>query len=276
MEEKVIDINSLEDISKSIRTKVVNMIYGSGVGHLGGAMSIVDILNVLYFNEMKLNPKNPLWENRDRLILSKGHGCPALYAALAEKGFIDEDVLCTLHKIDSPLQMHPEFGRCPGIDMSAGSLGQGISAAIGMAIGARIRGSNFRVYTIIGDGESAEGQIWEAAMAAPNHKLDNMVVILDYNGLALTDRISNVMQLEPVADKWRAFGWHVIEVNGHSIPELLDAFKEARGVKGKPSFIIAHTIKGYGASYIADRAECHSVSLTREQADQVLKEICEM
>jgi len=272
----IMDIKELGDISKRIRTKIVNMIYGSGVGHLGGSMSIVDILSVLYFSEMKLDPENPLWANRDRLVLSKGHGCPALYAALAEKGILSEDVLCTLHKIDSPLQMHPESERCSGIDMSAGSLGQGISAAIGMAIGARIRGADFRVYTIIGDGESAEGQIWEAAMTAPNYKLDNMVVILDYNRFALTDTTNNVMSLEPVKDKWLAFGWHVLEINGHSIQELLDAFTEARAIKGKPSFIIAHTIKGHGASYIADKAESHSVTITREQADQVLKEICEM
>jgi len=270
----VSEVKRLEDIANRIRVKVVKMIARSGIGHGGGAMSIAELLAVLYFHEMKVNPRDPKMANRDRFVLSKGHGCPALYAAFSEVGFIDESVLPTLHHADGPLQMHPELGLCPGVEMSSGALGQGISAGIGMALGSRLSGVPFRVYVCIGDGESAEGQIWEAAMCAPKYKLDNLVVILDYNKFALTDKVDDVMSLEPLRDKWTAFGWHVIEANGHSIPQLIRAFDEARTIKGRPSFIIMHTVKGRGMKYIEDTAASHSISPTLDQVEAMLTDFC--
>lgn len=264
------DINKLKEISNRIRINVVKMIALSGVGHAGGSTSIAHILSVLYFQEMNIDPKNPNFEDRDRFILSKGHGCPALYAIFAEIGFIPKELLWTLHDIDSPLQMHPELGLCPGIEMSTGALGQGLSAGIGMALGARMRKKNFRIYVLIGDGESNEGQIWEAAMAAPKFKLDNLVAIMDYNKFALSDRIQQVMPLEPLYDKWISFGWHVIEVNGHSISQLMHAFEEARLIKDKPTILIAHTVKGYGIPAVEDKAESHSVTFTDNQVSETL------
>jgi len=270
---EVVDAGKLDEIARRVRIKVVKMIACSGVGHAGGAVSMAEILSVLYFKEMRLDRKNPNWPDRDRFVLSKGHGCPALYAMFSEVGWISEDLLPTLHQIDSPLQMHPELGLCPGIEMSSGPLGQGLSAGIGMALGARMRGKDFRVYVMIGDGESAEGQIWEAAMFAPNYKLDNLVAILDYNKFALTDRVNTIMSLEPVYEKWVSFGWHVIEVNGHSVVQVAHALEEARGVKGKPTMIIAHTVKGRGLSFVEDTAESHSVSMTEAQVAGTLKEL---
>jgi len=265
------DINKLKEISNRIRINVVKMIAISGVGHAGGSTSIADILSVLYFHEMQIDPKNPNFEDRDRFILSKGHGCPALYAIFAEIGFIPKELLWTLHDIDSPLQMHPELGLCPGIEMSTGALGQGLSAGIGMAIGARLRKKDFRIYVLIGDGESNEGQIWEAAMLAPKYKLDNLVAIIDYNKFNLSDRTQQVMPLEPLYEKWISFGWHVIEANGHSITQLINAFAEARQIKGKPTFIIAHTVKGYGIPHVEDKAESHSVTFSTEEVGSTLE-----
>jgi transketolase len=273
MSSATIDPARLDEIARRIRIKVVKMIACSGVGHAGGAVSMAEILAVLYGREMRLDPTNPNWPDRDRFVLSKGHGCPALYAMFSEVGWIPESLLPTLHQIDSPLQMHPELGLCPGVEMSSGPLGQGLSAGIGMALGARMRGKDFRVYVLIGDGESAEGQIWEAAMFAPNHKIDNLVAILDYNKFALTDRVDTIMSLEPVHEKWVAFGWHVIEVNGHSVVQIAHALEEARRVKGKPTIIIAHTVKGRGLSFVEDTAAAHSVSMTKAQVAATLKEM---
>lgn len=263
----------LEEIANRIRIKVVKMIACSGVGHAGGAVSIAEILAVLYFHELKIDPHHPDWQDRDRFVLSKGHGCPALYAVFSEVGWISEDLLPTLHQIASPLQMHPELGLCPGVEMSSGPLGQGLSVGIGMAMGARLKGKDFRVYVLIGDGEAAEGQIWEAAMFAPNYKLDNLVAILDYNKFCLTDRVQRVMSLEPLYDKWTAFGWHVIEVNGHSVNQLINALGEAREVKGKPTIVIAHTVKGRGISFVEDKVESHSVSMSKTQLLTTLEEL---
>ncbi|UCE04400.1 MAG: transketolase [bacterium] len=265
------DINKLKAIANHIRINVVKMIALSGIGHAGGSVSIAEILSVLYFHEMKIDPINPKFENRDRFILSKGHGCPALYAIFAEIGFITEDMLWTLHDIDSPLQMHPELGLCPGIEMSTGALGQGLSAGIGMAIGARLKKKDFRIYVLIGDGESNEGQIWEAAMCAHKYKLDNLVAIMDYNKFNLSDRTQEVMPLEPLYDKWVSFGWHVIEVNGHSIIQLIHALEEARQIKRKPTFIIAHTVKGYCIPHVEDKAESHSVTFSTANVSNALK-----
>lgn len=273
MSTEAAQVRKLEAFANRIRIKVVKMIACSGVGHAGGAVSIAEMLAVLYGREMRIDPKNPLWPDRDRFVLSKGHGCPALYAAFSEVGLISEDLLPTLHQIDSPLQMHPELGLCPGVEISTGPLGQGVSAAAGMALGARLKGKDFRVYAIIGDGEAAEGQVWEAAMFAGNFRLDNFAVAIDYNKFSLTDRVGKIMSLEPLREKWAAFGWHVIEVNGHSVVELMRAFDEARSVKGKPTFIIANTIKGRGLPHVADTVESHSVSFTKAQVESTLRSL---
>jgi transketolase len=264
-------IEELEKTANTIRTHLVKMIAKSGTGHAGGSSSITEIVTVLYFHEMKLDKKNPCSEQRDRFVLSKGHACPAQYAAFAELGYIPKEMLWTLHHIDSPLQMHPELGFCPGIEMSTGALGQGLSAGIGMALGLRMRKKDNRIYVVIGDGESNEGQIWEAAMSAPKFKLDNLCVVMDYNKFSLSDRVQNVMPLEPLHDKWLAFGWHVIEVNGHSIAQLVNAFDQARQIKGKPVIIIAHTVKGFRITHVEDQAESHSVSFTKEQVRSTLQ-----
>jgi len=271
MNKQITDIRDLEAMANRLRIQVVKMIACSGVGHAGGAVSMAEILAVLYFREMRYDPANPDWPDRDRFVLSKGHGCPALYAAFAEAGIISKDLLPTLHQIDSPLQMHPELGLCPGIEFGTGPLGQGFSAALGMALGARLKGKGFRVYTVVGDGEAMEGQVWEAAMFAANYRLDNLVGVLDYNKFCLTDRTQKTMGLEPLYDKWVAFGWHVIEANGHSVPQLVNAFAEARVIKGKPTMIIAHTVKGRGLLDVEDTVGSHSVSFSKAQVERTLQ-----
>jgi len=273
MSKEPVDVKKLEEIAHRTRINVVKMIAKSGIGHLGGSVSIAEILAVLYFHELRLDPKNPEWEDRDRFVLSKGHGCPALYATFAEVGYISKDILPTLHQIDSILQMHPERGLCPGIEMSTGALGQGLSAAVGMALGAKIKAKDFRVYALLGCGECNEGQIWEAAMSASKFDLDNLAAIIDYNKFALSGRTQEVMPLEPLYDKWVAFGWHVIEVNGHSVTQIINALEEAKEIKGKPTFIIAHTVKGRNISYVEDTWPSHSVQMTREQVEGTLKEL---
>lgn len=276
MKPEEITIEHLEDLARRLRIKIVQMIAYSGLGHAGGAMSITEIVAALYFHEMHLDKNDPNFPDRDRLVLSKGHAVPALYAAFTEIGYISEDLLYRMHKIDSPLQMHPEYGECPGIEMSTGALGQGLSASVGMAIGARIKGKSFRVYAILGDGELAEGQVWEAAMTASKYKLDNLVALIDYNKLALSDRTDTIMPLEPLVDKWSSFGWQVFEVNGHSIEELLEVFEKAKSIKSKPVAIICHTVKGHKIPQMADQASCHSVSFTLDQVDKTLRSLgCE-
>ncbi len=267
------DLTKLEYIAKKIRINVVKMIAKSGTGHGGGSSSITEIITTLYFHEMQIDPKNPDWEDRDRFVLSKGHACPAQYAAFAELGFISKELLWTLHEIDSPLQMHPEHGLCPGIEMSTGALGQGLSAGVGMALGAKMKKKDIRVYVLIGDGESNEGQIWEAAMSAPKYELDNLVAIMDYNKFALSDRTQKVMPLEPLYDKWVAFGWHVIEVNGHSIRQIIHALDEAKQIRRKPTLIIAHTVKGYGIPHVEDQAKSHSISLSEAEMENTLRSL---
>jgi transketolase len=267
-------IKRLEDIARELRIQVVKMMKVAGSGHAGGSMSVAEIVSVLYFHEMNINPKDPNDPDRDRFVLSKGHACFTVYAALAKIGYVEEEVLYKPYMVDSPVQGHPELGLFPGIDMGTGALGQGLSAGIGMALGARIQKRNFRVYVVVGDGESMEGQVWEAAMLANKYKLDHLTAILDYNKFSLTGPIDDVMPLEPLCDKWKAFGWHVIEVDGHSVSELLDALKEARSIKRKPTMIIAHTIKGKGMAKIEGKSESHAVmSFSEEEADQVLAEL---
>ena len=217
------EVKRLEQIATELRIQVVKMFEAAGSGHAGGSMSVAEIVSVLYFNQMRINPNDPNDPDRDRFVLSKGHSCFTLYAALAKVGILAEDALYHPYEVDSPIQGHPELGICPGIDMGTGALGQGLSAGIGMALAARMQKRDFRVYVVIGDGEANEGMVWEATMLAPKYKLDNLVAILDYNKIALTGPIEETIPLEPVRDKWKAFNWHVLEADGHSVEELLDA-----------------------------------------------------
>jgi len=271
---KIIDKEKLKEIARQTRIKVVQMIGKSGFGHIGGSMSIVELLTVLYFCEMNIDSKSPQWEDRDRFVLSKGHSCISLYAILAQKGYFSNEVLSTLDTVDSILQCHPDMKICPGIDMSTGCLGQGISAAVGMALGAKLKSKTFRVYSIIGDGESAEGQVWEAAMCASKFKLDNLVAIIDYNKLTLSGKTCEVMPLEPFCDKWASFGWYVIQIDdGHSFTQIIDALNEAKNIKKKPTAIIVNTIKGKGISFYENQVKSHAVTMTFEQVESALKEL---
>ena len=273
MRVKIEDIKKLEEIARRLRVKVVKMIGKSGFGHAGGSMSIAELLTCLYFYEMRYDPKNPAWEERDRFVLSKGHAAPIFYAVLSEAGFIPEDILLTIHHPDSPLQCHPDMRLCPGVEVSTGALGQGLSIAVGMALGAKMRKKSFRVYTLMGDGEIQEGQVWEAAMSASKFKLDNLVGIVDYNKLELSGRVEEVMPLEPLYEKWISFGWHVIEINGHSFTQIMNALNMAKNIKEKPTLIIAHTVKGCGVSFMEDKVEWHAVSMTKEQVENALREL---
>lgn len=269
----IIEKDKLEEVAKRLKIKIIKMIGKSDGGHVGGSMSAVEILTVLYFHEMKIDLKNVKWKERDRFILSKGHAATALYAVLSERGFIPEDVLISINRVDSPLQCHPDMRLCPGVEISSGSLGQGLSVAVGMALGAKLKYKIFRVYTLLGDGECQEGQIWEAAMSASKFKLDNLVAIIDYNKLQISGRISEVMPIEPLYDKWTAFGWHVLEINGHSITQIIYALEQAKKIKGKPTLIIAHTVKGYGVSFMEDKVEWHGDSMSVDQVKKALKEL---
>ena len=248
---------ALARLANDVRFGIIEGVYSAGCGHPGGSLSIADIMTYLYFEEMKVDPKNPKWEDRDRFVLSKGHTAPALYSVLAQKGFFDKEELKTLRKVDSRLQGHPDMKGVPGVDMSTGSLGLGISTACGMALSGKTYGKNYRVYTVIGDGESEEGQVWEAAMFAAHYKLDNLVCVLDLNGLQIDGRITEVMNPTPHDEKFRAFGWHVIVIDAHNFDEIEAAFAEARTVKGKPTAIIAKSVKGKGVSYMEDSCEWH-------------------
>jgi transketolase len=266
-------ITELETKAKKIRREIVNMIGTAGSGHVGGSLSAVEIVTVLYFQIMQHNPADCCWKERDRFILSKGHAAPLLYATLAECGYIPEEELTTLRQIDSRLQGHTECRLVPGIEMSAGALGQGLSFAIGAALAARLDKQMHRVFVLMGDGECDEGQIWEAAMAASHFKLDNITAIVDNNGIQLDGWNKDIMNLEPFAEKWAAFGWHVIEVDGHNIVQLIDAFEDAKTIKGQPTIIIAHTIKGKGVSFMENNPEFHGKAPTQEQVKLALKEL---
>lgn len=247
----------LKRIANQVRQDIIEEVYHAGCGHPGGSLSIADILTYLYFEEMHVDPQNPKAEDRDRLVLSKGHTAPALYAVLAERGFFPREELVTLRKIDSRLQGHPDMKGVPGVDMSTGSLGLGISAACGMALSAKTYGDAYRVYTVLGDGESEEGQVWEAAMFAAHYKLDNLCAILDLNGLQIDGPITEVMNPTPHDEKFRAFGWHVVTVDAHDFAEIEAALAEARQTKGQPTVIIARSVKGKGVSYMENACEWH-------------------
>ena len=250
-------ILELSRIANDLRVSIIESVYNAKCGHPGGSLSIADILTYLYFVEMNVDPSNPKDSGRDRLVLSKGHTAPALYAALAERGFIPKEDLKTLRKTASYLQGHPDMKGIPGVDMSTGSLGQGISAACGMALSAKVSGDSYRVYTILGDGESQEGQVWEAAMFASHYKLDNLVAIIDLNGLQIDGSITEVMNPTPHDEKLLAFGWNVITIDAHNFEEIESAFKQARETKGKPTAIIAKSVKGKGVSYMENACEWH-------------------
>ena len=243
------------------------------LGHPGGSLSIADILTVLYFNELNIDEKNPKWEDRDRLVLSKGHCAPALYSVLANRGFFDKKELKTLRKLGSFLQGHPDMKKTPGVDMTTGSLGQGLSSANGMAIAAKLDNKNYRVYCILGDGEIEEGQVWEAAMASNKYKLDNLCVIVDNNNLQIDGKIEDVMSPYPIDEKFKSFGFQIIKIDGNDIDEILKAFEVAKNVKGKPTCIIAKTIKGKGISFMENKAGWHGKAPNKEEYDKAVKEL---
>ena len=248
---------TLERIANNIRINIIEGVYSAGCGHPGGSLSIADIMAYLYFEEMNIDPKNPKMEERDRFVLSKGHTAPALYATLAERGFIPMEDIKTLRKTSSYLQGHPDMKGTPGVDMTTGSLGLGFSASCGMALSGKLDNKSYRVYTVLGDGESEEGQVWEAAMFAAHYKLDNLVAILDWNGLQIDGPITEVMNPTPHNEKFRAFGWHVISIDAHDFDAIESALAEAREVKGKPTVIIAKSTKGKGVSYMENACEWH-------------------
>lgn len=263
----------LRKLAWTLRKDIITMIAAAKSGHPGGSLSAVDLITVLYFNVMKHDPKNPLWADRDRFILSKGHACPALYAALGESGYFSKDLFPTLRQLGSPLQGHPELGKLAGVEASTGSLGQGLSIGLGMAEGARITGKDYTTYVLTGDGELQEGQVWEAAMYAGAKHLDNLVCIVDVNRQQLDNTTDQILTLEPLADKWRAFKWHVIDIDGHDFRQIQQAFDEAKATKGKPTVILARTVKGRGVSFMEDNLEWHGAAPSAEQLKIALEEL---
>jgi transketolase len=270
---KILDIKELEGIAKRLRINILKMLHAAGSGHTGGSLSATDIAVAIYFSKMNFDPKDPFWNERDRFILSKGHAAPLLYAIMAEAGYFPVEMLNNLRKIDSPLQGHPCSTSLPGVEVSTGSLGQGLSVANGIALGLKLDKNPARVYCILGDGEIQEGQIWEAAMTSVHYKLDNLCAVIDNNGLQIDGPVKKVMNIEPLYDKWIAFGWHVIEINGHNMEEILKALDEAENIKGKPTMIIAHTIKGKGVSLFEGKIEYHGVAPTSEELEKALMEL---
>jgi len=263
----------LKAAAKKIRRHIVTMTGKAGSGHPGGSLSAVEIVTTLYFKMIRHKPQDPQWPDRDRFILSKGHAAPLLYATLAECGYLPVSELCTLRQIDSFLQGHTDCTITPGVEMSAGALGQGLSFALGVALAGRLNAQDYRVYVLLGDGECDEGQVWEAAMASAHFKADNLVAIVDNNGQQIDGWNRDVMNLEPFPAKWQAFGWQVIEVDGHSIPQLTRAFKKAKQIKGQPTVIIAHTIKGKGGSFMENNPDFHGAAPNAIELDLALKEL---
>lgn len=270
---KIKEIEELKKTAQNVRKGIIEAVYNGKSGHPGGSLSIADIMTVLYFNEMNIDKENPKNENRDRLVLSKGHCAPALYATLANYGFFEIEELKTLRNIESMLQGHPDMKHIPGVDMTTGSLGQGLSAANGMAISGKLDKKDYRVYCILGDGEIEEGQIWEAAMAASKYKLDNLCVIVDNNNLQIDGTIEEVMSSYPIDEKFRSFGFQVINIDGNDIDEILKAFEVAKNVKEKPTCIIAKTIKGKGVSFMENQVGWHGKAPNKEQYEQAIKDL---
>lgn len=270
---RIEDCEELAIIANELRIDILEMLHESGSGHTGGSLSAIDILTALYFSRMKHKPGQENGADRDRFVLSKGHGAPALYATLARCGYFDKSELGTLRKLGSMLSGHPFSPSTPGVEITTGSLGQGLSMANGMALGLKLDQCKSVVYCLMGDGETQEGQVWEAAMTAAHYKLDNLVAILDNNGLQIDGFIKNVMGIEPIGDKWRSFGWEVIETDGHNMSALLDSIDKALAVKGKPSLIWAHTVKGKGVSFMENKANYHGVAPSAEELEKAIKEL---
>ena len=266
------DKKKLSLIALNIRKNAVAEVHAAKSGHPGGSLGIADILAYLYFEEMHVDPDNPQWDDRDRFVLSKGHACPAYYAALAEKGYFDKELLITFRKPDSILQGHPDMKHIPGVDMSTGSLGQGISAACGMALSGKIRNKNYRVYAIVGDGESEEGQVWEAAMMAAHYKLSNLCVFVDSNGLQIDGPVSEVMNPQPLDDKFKAFGWNVCVIDGHNFDQIAQACKNARN-SDKPTAVICKTVKGKGVSFMENAVAWHGTAPNDEQYETAISDL---
>ncbi len=267
---------ALQIHANNIRIGIIEAVYSAGSGHPGGSLSIADIMAYLYFKELNIDEKNPKMPTRDRFVLSKGHTAPALYATLAERGFFDKSLLKTLRKTDSFLQGHPDMKGTPGVDMTTGSLGLGISAACGMALSAKYSNDSYRVYAMLGDGESEEGQVWEAAMFASHYKLDNLVAILDLNGLQIDGPIKDVMNPMPHDEKFRAFGWNVIVIDAHNFDEIEAAFASAKTVKGKPTVIIANSVKGKNVSYMENKCEWHGQAPKEDLYNVAMEELAKI
>lgn len=274
------DLAALDQAARWSRVQILRMLAHAGSGHPGGSLSVIDLLTVLYFNRMRYDPARPHWEDRDRLILSKGHCVPAQYCCMARAGFFPESRLVTLRKLGSPLQGHPDRVALPGIEAATGSLGQGLSIAVGQALGLALDGRQGRVYCVLGDGEIQEGQVWEAAMSAPRlgergprPSVDNLCAILDYNGIQLDDFVKTILDLEPLVDKWKAFGWAVLEIDGHDLDQIDKALDEAETIKGRPTFIVAHTVKGKGVSFMENDPEWHGKAPKPAEAVAGIREV---
>lgn len=263
----------LEINAAKVRIGIIEGVYGAKCGHPGGSLSVCDALTYLYFNRMNIDPKNPAMADRDRLVLSKGHTAPALYSVLANRGYFPVEDLKTLRHIDSYLQGHPVLGKVPGVDMSTGSLGQGVSAACGMALSGKLDNETYRVYAVLGDGELEEGQVWEAAMFAAHYQLDNLTAIIDHNGLQIDGKVTEVMNPTPIDEKFRAFGWHVIVINGHDFDEIEKAFNEAETVANQPTAIILMTTKGKGVSYMENQVSWHGKAPNDEEYKTAIAEL---
>ena len=270
---KVTDEKELKHKANQIRQEIIKQVYNAKSGHPGGSLSIADIIAVLYFNVLNIDEKNPKWEGRDRFVLSKGHCVAALYSALALRGYFELEKLESFRKLDTILQGHPDMTKVAGVDMSTGSLGQGVSSAVGIAIAGKIDNKDFRVYTILGDGEIEEGQVWEAAMSASKYKLDNLCVIVDNNNLQIDGTIDEVMSSYPIEEKFKSFGFEVITINGHDVKQILEAFEKAKTVKNKPTCIVAKTIKGKGISFMENKVEWHGKAPNDEQYKKAMEEL---
>ncbi len=273
---KITDISELKEIARKIRVDIIKMTNAAGSGHPGGSLSAAEVYTVLYFNIMNHKPEEPEWPDRDVFILSKGHTCPGLYSAMARSGYFPVEDLMTLRKLGSKLQGHPHMRALPGLEASTGSLGQGLSIAIGCALGTRLSKKNSRVYCLMGDGEQQEGQVWEAAMSATHYKLDNLCGIVDRNRLQIDGFCKDVMNTDPLEKKWESFGWHVITVDGHDIPALINAFEQAKEIKGKSTVIIADTVKGKGVSFMENVAVWHGQAPNNEETKKALNDLGEL
>lgn len=266
-------VRTLEQTTCQLRVEILKMLNSAKSGHTGGSLSAIDVLTVLYFHQMRHDPSNPKWEDRDRFVLSKGHAAPALYACLAEAGYFSRDDLKTLRRFGSHLQGHPDMNKTPGVEVCTGSLGQGLSQAVGLAIAAKLAGRSSRIYSLLGDGEVQEGQIWEATMAAAHYHLDNLCVLLDHNGLQIDGEVEKVMNVGPLGPKFLAFNWHVLEVDGHDIQAICQALENAAQVKGQPTMIIARTVKGKGVPFFEHKASYHGVPPSDDELTRALEHL---